>query len=151
MNVEATTSYAAGAENSRPARNQAQLQMQDFFKILTAQLTTQDPLKPVDNQDFISQMATFSSLQQMEMLSTDFSGFRKEQQFLSSQNLIGKFIRAETPEGGLIEGRVSRVERQDGRMVPFVGDVATDFEWITLIREPDGGGEEPLDDTHANH
>ncbi|WP_085447003.1 flagellar hook assembly protein FlgD [Magnetofaba australis] len=41
------------------------LQM-DFVKMLTAQLENQDPLEPMDNQDFTAQMAQFSSLSEAQ-------------------------------------------------------------------------------------
>ena len=40
----------------------------DFLKLLVTQLQNQDPLKPIDNQDFIAQTAQFSQLNQMTEL-----------------------------------------------------------------------------------
>src|SRR5687768_4404746 len=51
----------ATAENALP-RNAA-IRQEDFMQILLSQLRFQDPLKPVDNQQFVAQLAQFSSLE----------------------------------------------------------------------------------------
>ena len=45
------------------------LSMDDFFQLLTAQLKNQNMMDPVDNTEFIAQMAQFSTLSQMKELS----------------------------------------------------------------------------------
>ena len=52
---------AAGAASSA-------LGLQDFMKVLLTQLTFQDPLKPMDNQAFMAQMAQFTGLEQTQRL-----------------------------------------------------------------------------------
>jgi flagellar basal-body rod modification protein FlgD len=37
----------------------------EFLKLLVTQLQNQDPMNPMDNQQFVAQMATFSSLEQL--------------------------------------------------------------------------------------
>jgi len=53
---------AVGSASSAALKN-AGLGQEDFLKVLLTQLTFQDPLKPMDNQEFIAQMAQFTNLE----------------------------------------------------------------------------------------
>jgi flagellar basal-body rod modification protein FlgD len=44
----------------------------DFLKLMITQLQHQNPLEPMDNTEYISQMASFSALEQMNNLNTSF-------------------------------------------------------------------------------
>ena len=82
----------------------------DFLKLLITQLKYQDPLEPTDNKDFITQMAQFSSLEQMTNMSSSFeklAGLQEStlREFSVGQaiNLIGRTVSAVLPtETGLI-------------------------------------------------
>ncbi|PKL50671.1 MAG: flagellar hook capping protein [Planctomycetes bacterium HGW-Planctomycetes-1] len=50
----------------------SQIQM-DYMKLLVTQLQNQNPLEPMDNDQMASQLAQFSSLQQLESMNTSFS------------------------------------------------------------------------------
>ena len=47
------------------ARDNAEQIKNQFLTLLVAQMKNQDPMNPMDNQDFIAQLATFSSLEQL--------------------------------------------------------------------------------------
>ena len=47
------------------ARDNAEQIKTQFLSLLVAQMKNQDPLNPVENQDFVAQLATFSSLEQL--------------------------------------------------------------------------------------
>jgi flagellar basal-body rod modification protein FlgD len=119
-----------------------QLGMDDFFKLLTTQLVSQDPLEPMQDTEFISQMANFSSLAQMESMATNMKTLREQQEGFAVQNLIGKYIRADN-DGVALQGYVTKVERVDGQMVPYIGDVRVPYLQITEITDfapaPSGG------------
>ncbi|MCJ0764537.1 flagellar hook assembly protein FlgD [Variovorax terrae] len=68
------------------------LGMQDFLKILLTQLTYQDPLKPMDNQQFMAQMAQFTSLEQTQQLNNKIDTLIINQATLQSVGLIGRTV-----------------------------------------------------------
>ncbi|MDQ0045437.1 flagellar hook assembly protein FlgD [Variovorax boronicumulans] len=82
------------------------LGMEDFLKILLTQLTYQDPLKPMDNQQFMAQMAQFTSLEQTQQLNTKVETLITNQAALQSVGLIGKTVDVSTPTG-TVTGTVS--------------------------------------------
>ena len=59
-----------------------------FLKILVAQLQNQDPLNPIEDQDFIAQLAQFSTLEQMQTLNEGFT-------FSQATGLVGHHVYAE--------------------------------------------------------
>ncbi len=60
----AETSSVSSAASPSSVTNDAQVSQEDFLTLLVAQLQNQDPLNPVENQEFISELAVFSSLEQ---------------------------------------------------------------------------------------
>ena len=75
--------------------------MQDFLKILLTQLTYQDPLKPMDNQQFMAQMAQFTALQQTQQLNVKIDQLISTQASLQSVGLIGKSVDVVTSNGAV--------------------------------------------------
>ncbi|GEN44922.1 flagellar hook assembly protein FlgD [Alkalibacillus haloalkaliphilus] len=93
--------------------NNDELGRDAFLQILMTQLTNQDPLDPMDDKDFIAQMATFSQLEQMTNMASDFSGFMENQSysnFLQYSNLIGQAVNyGEFSNNGNLEEELSAV------------------------------------------
>ena len=81
------------------------MNQEDFLKILLTQLTYQDPMKPMDNQEFMAQMAQFTSLEQTQQLTAKISTLISNQAALQSVGLIGRTVDI-TSNGGVLTGTV---------------------------------------------
>ncbi len=93
------------------------LDKDDFLKILVTQLQHQDPTKPLEDKEFIAQMAQFSSLEQMTNMSANFA---KLSNLLASSEASGVLGRNVSIQDGdnRIQGVVSEIVRG---ATPLVG------------------------------
>lgn len=81
--------------------------MEDFLKVLLTQLVYQDPLKPMDNQEFMAQMAQFTSLEQTQQMNEKLGTLISNQAALQSVGLIGRTVDVRTTSGATLTGLVS--------------------------------------------
>ncbi len=91
----------------RTAPKKATLQQDQFLKLMTTQLTHQDPLKPMDNGNFLGQMAQFSTvsgIQDLQKSFKDFSGAISSGQSLQAATLVGHVVAAPSDQGLLAAG-----------------------------------------------
>ncbi|RFB19061.1 flagellar hook assembly protein FlgD [Bacillus sp. HNG] len=97
----------------------------DFLKILMTQLQNQDPMNPMEDKDFIAQMATFTSLEQMTNMNSTLEKFvnaNQGEQLLKYSNMIGKEVeysfKTEDEDGKEIikngQGIVTSVSQKSG-------------------------------------
>jgi len=87
------------------------LGLEDFMKILLTQLQYQDPLKPMDNQEFMAQIAQFTSLEQTQQLNDKLDQLITNQAALQSVGLIGRTVDISTSTGQ-VTGTVSALSLQ---------------------------------------
>ncbi len=120
-------------------RDPSALGKDDFLRLLITQLKYQDPISPVDDKEFIAQMAQFSSLEQMQNLNTNLSEMMLAQQKLSAlgqaMQMIGKEVELFTKEGESLFGKVTGVQFRSGWPEIIVDGKLYDFTEVVAIRE----------------
>ncbi|GAB3771657.1 hypothetical protein GCM10028796_40870 [Ramlibacter monticola] len=87
------------------------LGLREFMNVLLTQLTFQDPLKPMDNQAFMAQMAQFSALEQSQQLNDRMQQLIENQAALQSIGLLGRSVDV-IVEGGRSTGKVTAMALQ---------------------------------------
>ena len=70
------TAGNSNTANVSTAKSNQSLGKDDFLKLLVTQLQSQDPLNPMDDKEFIAQMAQFTSLEQMQKFSLNMEMYR---------------------------------------------------------------------------
>lgn len=128
---ERTSGEGAIAEGVREV-----LGKDDFLKLLTTQLRFQDPLKPIDDQNFIAQMAQFSALEQMQNLTTQLERFMSEERVANrmaqATALLGREVEARD-EDGFVQGTVRAVRLIDGTPWLLIGDTLYDVADVIAV------------------
>lgn len=112
----AKNAAAAGAKktanSSDPLTNAAggALGKQAFLHLLVQEMTNQDPLKPADNTQFISQLAQFSTLEQMQNLNDGFTRIQTAFQAAQARGLLGVLVHAvDSQTGDIVDGVVDQI------------------------------------------
>jgi flagellar basal-body rod modification protein FlgD len=122
-------------EAQKATDEDARLGQQDFFKLLTQQLSMQDPTKPVENDQMISQMTNFTMAEGITGLTEQFSEFASSMtsnQALQASTLVGRQVLIPSDTGYFngsrpVEGMVApeqtaqnvniRIENANGEVV----------------------------------
>lgn len=89
MPISPASTIPTGSSTSKASAN---VSIEDFLKILTAQLNNQDPLKPVDNQEFVAQIAQFANLEQSRELNDKIDQLLTSQASTQSLGILGKTV-----------------------------------------------------------
>jgi flagellar basal-body rod modification protein FlgD len=125
VNTTTTTSTTGTGSTgaSTPTNANASLGKDDFLKLLVAQLQHQDPMSPMDDKDFMGQMAQFSSLEQITNMSTALQRMDYSNQLSQSVSLIGRTVTYAQEDGTLASGVAGSVSTDENDQIKIkVGD-----------------------------
>ena len=133
IGVNTANNPTSGQSVDQRTKQQA-LGQDEFFKLLTTQLASQDPLKPMEDTAFIAQMAQFSALEMQSKLNTNFDKFTQGQVFSSAQNMIGREVSLFN-NGQIVTGRAQSIEADGGITRVFVDGVGYNVDGVFKISE----------------
>lgn len=116
-----------------------------FLELLTKQLSNQDPLDPTSNEEFVSQLALFSQVEQTINLNESFDKFLAFQQLTQAATLLGKHVICLVPmEDGVypVQGDVEQVIMVDGTPYLKLSDGSeVELSTVVAVEPPSDGGE----------
>lgn len=124
--------------------NTKNLGQADFLKLMTAQMTHQDPTKPMTNGDFLSQMAQFGTVNGIQGLQTSFDNFATSMgsnQTLQAANLVGHTVSAPSNQGLLTAGGTIKGSIDLSASSPVVSVKIIDPATGSVVRDIDLGSQ----------
>ncbi|KGE17524.1 flagellar hook capping protein [Paenibacillus wynnii] len=126
--------YATGnSANPGSASGSSVMGKDQFLKILITQLQNQDPMQPMEDKEFIAQMAQFSSVEQLMNISTQLTSLN--QSLGSASNLIGKSITWTDSTTLLpVSGIVDSIVVKSGVNYAVVGDKKIAITDVTEVK-----------------
>ena len=116
------TSSTAAAEEEAATTSRAELTSDDFISLLLEELSSQDPLSPMDTSEMVNQLVQIQNIQasvtqtetltslseSMEDITTSLSGMTFQSQFQAGCSLVGKDVTGTTSDGVAISGTVEK-------------------------------------------
>jgi len=137
MQINSSTAndpYAAVQKDSGLNRVPKQvLGQDDFLKLITVQLASQDPLKPMEDTAFIAQMAQFTSLEQTTQLAREFASVRATGEMNSAGAMLGRQVTVVTTGGEAIKGLVSAIDSTASSPRLLIDGVLYPYSAVTKV------------------
>ena len=101
---------------------------------MTTQLQNQDPFAPMENGEFIAQMASISSVEQMQQFATSFKDFTASHREIAAQAYLGKQVTAQAGDQAPVTGIAQSVEKaSDGELLVTINGQTFSASAITKI------------------
>lgn len=110
-----TSSVLANQTAAQSTANAFGLNFESLLRIILTQLTYQDPLKPMDNFQFVSQLAQFSQIQQGQVMSDKLEALVSSQATTQVTSLLGRVVDIPNgTSGSFVSGTVKAITFQNG-------------------------------------
>ncbi|MEN6370668.1 MAG: flagellar hook capping FlgD N-terminal domain-containing protein [Armatimonadota bacterium] len=144
-----STNSTNSTTSTKSTKDNKSLDKDAFLKLLTTQLQNQDPMNPMQDTEYIAQLAQFSSLEQMtntntnlqsikDLIDSNMGSLLSNQSAFSSISLIGKKVdyivtNSETNKTTTESGTVNGIEFKDGVPALKIGDKEVSISNVTKV------------------
>ena len=118
LNMEVDTINKQNFPEGRKPKQE--LGKDDFLQLLVAQLTHQDPTSPLEDTQFVAQMAQFTSLEQLTNMNQSFGTLNRLIGDSSAVNVVGKQVYIEQ-SSGTVSGTITAATRGENPQVQVNG------------------------------
>jgi flagellar basal-body rod modification protein FlgD len=105
----------------------------DFLKLLVTKMSSQDPMNPQGDTEFIAQMAQFSSLEQSRSMTADMAMLKAQQEVLTANGLIGRNVTIAEGQKQVAQGMVTSVAMNEGSPEVIINGKNYSLESVSLI------------------
>jgi flagellar basal-body rod modification protein FlgD len=123
MQVTPTTSATAAQTTSSTTTSTSNtLNYNNFLQLLVAQLQNQDPTNPSDPTQFVSQLASFSAVEQQVDTNSKLDALLTQNAFAQASSLIGRTV---TSSDGSVSGQIASVQIASGGLTATLADGET--------------------------
>lgn len=149
MDISTVSASAPSTSLAGVTKQDEALDKEAFMKLLVAQLKNQDPSNPQSNEEFVAQLAQFSSLEQMQQMNDNImtltllnQGNAVLSQLSQSSNLIGQKVTWEDSELGLSgAGEVDAVKLIEGVTYLSIGGQSVPLAFVTEVEAAGASGD----------
>lgn len=114
--------------------------MQQFFQLLVAQLKNQDPLQPMDNTQFVTQLAQFTTLQTLQSIQSSLQSSIGAQLLGEAMSFIGRSVTAQPSGGPPVTGTVKGVRLQGTDVLLDLGSTTVSLSDVQAVKAATNGG-----------
>ena len=133
-------SLNAGLNAQEAQKKDGELGQQDFFQLMIAQIRNQDPTQPMDSEQYLAQLAQFSTVNGIQQLQSSFdrlAGTLQSLNALQASSMVGRDVmigsdRAYLEQGGPVEGSVELPGYTDNMVLSVLDGAGAEVARVPL-------------------
>ena len=135
---------SSGTTNIAESINNGNIGKQDFLLLLVEELKHQDPANPMNNQEFLAQLAQFQQMEAMQNLSSDMNDLLSNNNMSRGASMVGRVVTGlDKYTGESVRGFVTRVNMTEDEVLltveeydaqgNFLGDYSVPMDTVSEI------------------